>query len=327
MVAIFQHIPEIMGLDLTLRNGAWEGRYYINKERHLYKRDKLKVKLWKRSNGNSDVIYVHEQGGQSLSLQSWLIQYGNAADYPSAMRIMEGKEPINVDILNFDKGIRHSIATKALYVTAEEHARFEQFDLNKCALFCFMCRLFGEQRVREVWKRYGVTTNERGDAVFWYYNPEGNICHDKIMRYGMDGHRDKSFGGSRRFKTADGYLERCMFGSNLIQSDGACCCVESEKTCLLAALAYPESTWVASGGITQLRDVDARMALYPDIDGIEKWSAIEGANIVEWWNDASVEGCTLGDHSDLGDLIVQQRKRKIVEGCADDQLGRMLPMK
>ena len=66
---VFARIPEIMNLDLIFRRNAWEGKYYITGEPHAYKRDKLKVKLRRG-------IWVHEQGGESMTLVSWLVEYG-----------------------------------------------------------------------------------------------------------------------------------------------------------------------------------------------------------------------------------------------------------
>lgn len=288
---IMQNIPQIMGLQMEFKGSYWQGQYYITGERHAYKRDKLKVKEWLSSEGCC--IMVYEQGGQSLSLQTWLQTYGGAADYAHAMSIMQGfslpdsrmPQPLHVE------------QSEIRYVSEAEYREFERNDLNDCKLYCYMCRLFGEERVRPVWERYRVTCDERGDVVFFYCDTDGRILHDKVMRYKVDGHRDKSFGGSRRFRTGDGYRARCLFGAHLI-GEGEIHCVESEKTCLMAAIAMPDKVWVASGGKGQLRDVDENVLLYPDMDAILEWTALPNARICEWWI-----GEDVGEKDDLGDLI------------------------
>lgn len=296
MYAVMQHVPEILGMELTWRKDAWEGRYYLNGERHPYKRDKLKVKFWKAPDGRTHIV-LHEQGNNSMSLQSWLIAYGGASDYKAAMNIMRGCKPCSLEL---GRTIRKR-EQEVVYVERAEFERFKEYDLNRCNLFAFMCRLFGEERVREVWERYNVTTDDKGNVCYWYVDPEGRICHDKVLSYRYNGHRDKRF-TFRRFKTDAGYSARCFFGSHLIEQGKEYHCVESEKSCLLAALMYPDKIWVATGGKNQLRDVDSLMVLYPDCDCIDEWSAIEGARICEWWLGES----ELGDHDDIGDAIVKK---------------------
>ena len=60
------------------------------------------------------------------------------------------------------------------------------------------------------------------------------------------------------------------------------CVVESEKSALVLTLAFPEKLFIATGGKNNLKGVDDRMLLYPDMDAIEYWSSIKGARICEW---------------------------------------------
>lgn len=288
--AVMDNIPTIMGLNLKRKGeNKWEGGYYMNRERHPYRRDKLKVTIWNYS------IWVHEEGNRSMSLATWLVQFGGAVDYREAYRIMRGNAiPIFQEF--------HSVGKEGLYVDESIYEEYRKWGLESCNLYNWMCRLFGEAKVREAWERYNVTTNERGDVVFWFRDNEGLLCHDKIVRYRHDGHRDKGFGGSRRFKTSDGYTQRCMFGSHLIESDDEVVnIVESEKTAMIMWIVRG-GVWLATGGKTQLRDSDARACLYPDMDAICEWR--DKGNVIEWWE--GEEG--LGDHDDIGDLMVRKIK-------------------
>lgn len=303
MYAVMQHVPDILGMELTWRKDAWEGRYYLNGERHPYKRDKLKVKFWK-SNGRT-YIMCFEQGGDMMSLENWLQQFGGCPDWKTARDVMRGCKPCALEL-----GVRSRSESEVRYVTKEVLEEYRGYDLGRCNLFAWMCRLFGESRVREVWEKYNVTTNERGEVVFWYTDPEGRILHDKIMRFRYDGHRDKAHGGYRKFTTAMGHTARCYFGSHLIEDGLDLHLVEGEKTALIMACVSPDKLWLATGGLNQVRDVDSRMWLYPDVDGISTWESIQGAQIVSWWENYT----EVGDHDDIADAEIRLRMKNVYTG-------------
>ena len=304
LYAVMQHIPEIMNMNLVWRKGAWEGRYYISGERHPYKKDKLKIKFWRNEKGCS--IWLHEQGGDSMSLQQWLVRYGGAADWKEAMDMMRGNSRPDPKLLNL---IRTGSDTHEVkYIAKSDYKACSLFDLRRCPLFVWMAGIFGKEQVRDVWAKYHVTTDGDGLAVFWYTNSDGKICYDKRIKYKYDGHRDKTFGGTRKYLTKDGYMERPMFGAHLVysgneDSDKEVCVVESEKSALILSLTFPDKTFLATGGKNNLRDVDDCMLLYPDIDAIELWSSIPHARIVEWWKDEDVRS----DHDDYADVVIRKK--------------------
>lgn len=291
MYAVMQHIPEITGMDLVWRNNAWEGRYYLNGERHAYKKDKLRIKFWKTS------IWLHEQGGDSMSLQNWLQAYGGAADWKEAMDMMRGKSVPKPELLNYVR----SKSKGCKYVSRPEFDRYREYELERCPLFCWMCRLYGENRVREVWSRYNVTTDYYGNAVFWFVDVDGNICHDKRIAYKSDGHRNKQYGAMRKYKVGDGFTGRTLFGAHLIPDEGYYYVVESEKSCLLLTLETGKPV-VATGGKSNMRDADERMILLPDRDAWEEWSN-NGVRCLDWFS--GWDNC--GETSDIGDMIVEYR--------------------
>ena len=281
----FEQVPSIMGLDLTRkRNDMWWGGYYLTGEQHSYRRDKMKVAIY-----NGD-IWVHEEGGVSQSLATWLVNNGRAADYREAYRILDCKgKPLDVQRF-FEK--RKVVVS---YVPRSVVDAMRQFDLRGCALFRWMCTLFPEDRVREVWDMYNVTTDSQGLAVFWYVDSEGRIAYDKRVLYRDDGHRDKSFGGTRAYRTADGFSARPYFGAHLVSECDEVRICEAEKSALLYTLATSK-VMLATGGKGNLKDV-ANAKLYPDIDAISEWE--RKGDVVEWWSDWS----EFGDTSDIGDMI------------------------
>lgn len=297
---VMQHVPEIMGMELTWRKDSWEGRYYINGERHAYKRDKLKIKKWIDRDGRLG-IWVHEQGGESMSLQTWLVNYGGCADYRSAFSVMRCN---SVPDVRRPTPIKREIGAGS-YVTEEEWAGYAAYELDRCYLYTWMCRLFGEEKVSEVWRRYRVTTNDVGDVIFWYIDADGHICHDKIVRYRFNGRRDHDFGGSRVFTTGKGYTHRTLFGAHLIESEGEdnkIWLCEGEKTALICSCVWPERVFVATGGKNNLRDIDERFILLPDIDAASEWQEKAGlGSVFEWW-----QGHEVGEKDDIADLIVKE---------------------
>lgn len=281
---VFEDLPNIMGLDLIRkRRDLWWGAYYIDGQPHSYRRDKIKVGEYKGD------IWIHEEGGISQSLPTWLVNNGKAIDYKDAYRILSGiKKPINVERVFNPK---HD---EVKYVRRSIVDIMAQIDLRKCPLFRWMCTLFLEERVREVWRLYNVTTDSKGNAVFWYSDTMGRIAYDKRVRYNEDGHRDKTFGGSREYRTADGFTARPYFGSHLVGDDEVNI-VESEKSALLGTLAYG-GVWLATGGKSNLKDV-GNAKLYPDYDAREDWA--NKGDVVEWWKGWYECGAT----SDIGDYI------------------------
>lgn len=296
LYGVMQHIPEITGLDLTWRNNAWEGGYYIDGMPHR-KKDKLKIKFWRSDSGVG--IYIHEQGGESMSIIDWLQKYRGAVDWKQAKDILRGNSLPSAALVNIRT--RHA-DIQAKYVPKEEWQKEFAYEYERSPLYVWMCRLYPESQVRKIWHKYGMTVTPNGDVTFWYIDKGKNVCHDKRIRYQYDGHRDKTFGCKRKFKVSDGYSHRCVFGEYLITNKKVCC-VESEKTCLICALEYPEKTFVSVGGknnISLVNNIDCD--LYPDMDAIKEWAST-GGNIVEWWENKEV-----GETEDIGDLIVKSKK-------------------
>lgn len=293
--AAFEKVPEIVRMELHRKGDCWQGGYYINGDTHPWRRDKLKFYKFKGA------IWVTEEGGQTMSMTTWLQQYGGAQDFWDAVRILKGvKTPIIMD----REFIERNGVKEVKYVDAGVLAAAKRWDLKKCPLFVWMCTFFPEERVGRVWDMYNVTTNSKGEAVFWNIDAEGRICHDKIMRYLTNGHRDKSYGGGRLYVMSKGYSGRCLFGAHLIGGRKPVRVVESEKTALLAAC-YTGKVFVATGGKNGLGRVEEDMLLYPDIDAIEEWSAKKGAVIERWWENWEITD----DHADYGDYIIDTIKK------------------
>ena len=294
---VFENIPEIIGLELTRRGQQWEGPYYLNGDRHPYRRDKMKVFIGK------DAIWIAEEGGECISITTWLQRYGGCSDYWDAIKMLEGRNmPIKWD------GIVRNKVLEVKYVGRDVLEAARRYDLRKNNLFKWMCGLFPEERVREAWNLYNVTTDSHGNAVFWYVDQSGKILYDKRILYKPDGHRDKSFSPGRQFRVADGYSGRCYFGANVEREGRKCFIVESEKSAILGYLYYGR-VFLATGGKSNLRDVEPDMMLCPDLDARIEWD--EKGEVWPWWEKWGIPIDQIPDHADIGDMIEFKQKQKI----------------
>lgn len=283
---------KLMGMELTPHGRELRGGYYMNGEPHPYRKDKLKVYC----KGGS--VWVMEEGDRCISLPQWLIEFGGAADYRDAVKMIKGES----QALHWNGEFRKRLNPEVRYVSRDILDGAKQYDLNLSPLFRYMSRLFGGEKVRKVWNAYNVTATSKGGTCFWYLNPSGKICHDKVCWYGEDGHRIKTLPMGRQYRIGDGYTENPMFGSHFKNKPKGI--LESEKSALMASCYYG-GVWLATGGKGNLRDPGG-IPLYADRDAEEAWS-LKG-DCMDWYSDWP----ECGEHSDLGDkiewLVLNNRK-------------------
>lgn len=294
-----QNAPKLLGMELR-QNGprGLMGGYYLNGDRHAYRRDKLKVFISRGS------VWVSEEGGRCISLPQWLMEFGGAADWMDAIRMINGESQAMV----WNREVRERVNKDIRYVSKDVLEGAKQYDLGKCPLFRWMCGMFDEAKVREVWNKYNVTTDSYGNAVFWYVNQEGKILYDKRIAYKDDGHRDKSFFPGRKYRVAEGFSARCYFGACLPGDGGRIYLVESEKSALLGNL-YFGGRFYASGGKGNLREVESDMLLVPDMDARAEWG--NKGQVWSWW-EMWPDVKDIPDHADIGDMIeLKLKNRKI----------------
>lgn len=290
-VAALKNAPKLMGMELTEHGKGLQGGYYLNGERHSYRNEKLKVFIGRGS------VWVSEEGGRCISLPQWLIEFGGAADYKDALRMINGES----QAIRWTRGISDRRENGVKYVGMDVLDGARQYDLRGCSLFRWMCTLFDEEKVRDAWRRYNVTTDGKGNAVFWYVDQSQRILYDKRIFYCEDGHRDKTFFPGRQFRVANGYCGRCYFGACLPDDGKRAFICESEKTALLASLYYGGRRFLATGGKGNLREVEPNMMLVPDLDAREEWE--EKGEVWRWWEKWGVPFEEMPEKADVGDMI------------------------
>lgn len=289
-----QNAPKLMGMELVRHGQGLQGGYYLNGDRHSYRKDKLKVFISRGS------VWVSEEGGRCVSLPQWLIEFGGAADYKEALKMINGQP----QVLEWHREFREK-KQELRYVDADVLRGAKAWPLEKCSLFRWMCGLFPEDRVREVWDKYNVTTDSHGNCVFWYVDQDGRILYDKRILYKEDGHRDKDFFPGRQFRVADGYTGRCYFGACVPDDGKKAFIVESEKSAMLASLYYGGRRFLATGGKGNLREIEPNMMLVPDMDARMEWE--EKGEVWPWWQKWGIPIGEIPDHADIGDMIVAKK--------------------
>lgn len=134
---------------------------------------------------------------------------------------------------------------------------------------------------------YHVSSSKHwpGAIVFWYEDNRGLIRSGKIMQYDQQtGKRIKDpkplITWAHKVLRLPGYnFEICLFGEHLLNKypDRSVCIVESEKTAIIASIAYQNYIWLASGSLTNLTYKRCKVlkgrnvTLYPDVGAEERW--------------------------------------------------------
>lgn len=289
-----QNAPKLMGMELVRHGQGLQGGYYLNGDRHSYRKDKLKVFISRGS------VWVSEEGGRCVSLPQWLIEFGGAADYKEALKMINGQP----QVLEWHREFREK-KQELRYVDADVLRGAKAWPLEKCSLFRWMCGLFPEERVREVWDKYNVTTDSHENCVFWYVDQDGKILYDKRILYNEDGHRNREFFPGRQYRVADGYTGKCYFGACIPDDGKKAFIVESEKSALLASLYYGGRRFLAAGGKGNLREIEPNMLLVPDMDARMEWE--EKGEVWPWWEKAGIPVGQIPEHWDIGDMIVAKK--------------------
>lgn len=296
---IFHCLPQITGFEWTQKGKHYISNHYMD-GRVSSRKDKLVATLGSNKSG----IQLIENGGEATTLYSWLLRFGGCKS---------DKEVLQV--LNLD--------TSAIIIPPsppELPPRFvnpnevKRSDLRHCNLFNYLCTIWDEKRVREafilydcypVWNKY----TESYVTTFLYKDEEGRICFDKQIKYGINGRRDKEFGGGRFFTTAKGYRNKTYFGSHLWgkEENEPTYIVESEKSAIIFWLRYNKRV-MATGGSNCLREVKQNYRLLPDYDEAgQKWVDKYPDNSVKWWEFYPEFELSKGD--DISDVILKQYKK------------------
>ncbi len=122
----------------------------------------------------------------------------------------------------------------------------------------FLQTLISSESLTEIKEKYKIGTSEKwkGVTIFWQVDEQGRIRTGKMMLYDKSSGRKKKLNWVHTFfKIPDYHLEQCLFGLHLLNSDKQkpIAIVESEKTAVIASIAFPQFIWMATGGLMNLK--------------------------------------------------------------------------
>lgn len=196
----------------------------------------------------------------------------------------------------------------------------KQYSENNFLLF--LENRTNKEVVSHVREKYKIGTSKKwnGATIFWQIDNQGKIRTGKIMLYNkVTGKKNKINWVHSLLKLDDFNLSQCLFGLHLLNSDKnkAIALVESEKTAVIASIAFPQFIWMATGGLMNLkRDMilplaNRKVILFPDAGCQEIWSK-------------KVANLPRNIHFKFSDLLERKSTAKEkIEGCdiADYVLG------
>ena len=194
----------------------------------------------------------------------------------------------------------------------------------------YLIEVFGFEVMADVYARYLVGAVSDGRTVFWKIDQQGRVRNGKLMRYGLDGHRDKATPNSilavpailksQKKIPEDQKFDDVLFGEHLLADhrDKPVGLVESEKTALVLTAAMPGFVWIATGGATQNIErartllAGCNVTVFPDADAEEQWrkyfASEPGWKFDIICSQVAKERGTGWEKCDLADIIISERR-------------------
>lgn len=150
-------------------------------------------------------------------------------------------------------------------------------------LFSFLQAVISPESLSEIKEKYKIGTSGKwqGATIFWQIDQKGRIRTGKMILYDKATGRKKKLNWVHSILNLPDYnLKQCLFGLHLLNSDQqkAIAIVESEKTAVIASIAFPQFIWMATGGLMNLKAsmlrplVNRRVILFPDAGCYDDWN-------------------------------------------------------
>ena len=156
-------------------------------------------------------------------------------------------------------------------------------DGNENNFLSFIEQALNKEALEEVKNKYKIGTSNKwkGATVFWQIDEKFRVRTGKLMQYNKTtGKKSKVNWVHSVLKLKDFNLKQCLFGLHLLNSDKTkrIAIVESEKTAIIASIAFPEFIWMATGGLGNLKyDIikplaNRKVILFPDAGCYARWN-------------------------------------------------------
>ncbi|MFI3259337.1 MAG: DUF6371 domain-containing protein [Rikenellaceae bacterium] len=151
----------------------------------------------------------------------------------------------------------------------------------------FLSTLTDPESLAHIVSDYHLGYTKAKEVIYWQIDSRDRVRTGKVMGYLPDGHRNKasppnwvhSIMKRQQLLSEDYNLVQCLFGEHLLSKypTKVVAVVESEKSAVLGSVVFPQYTWVATGGKSQLdrskmRALEGReVVMFPDVDGYGEW--------------------------------------------------------
>jgi len=178
-----------------------------------------------------------------------------------------------------------SIKSKKLNPSYIERRHLQKSQLIKTNNFIqFISSVYNKDAADYVKELYqiGSSTKWPGAVIFWQIDQEQKIRTGKLMQYNPETGKRTAINWVHSLLRLQSYnLQQCLFGLHLLNHDKSksIAIVESEKTAIIASLAFPEFLWMATGGLNNLKTAtvkelkNRRVILFPDSGCYNLWEA------------------------------------------------------
>lgn len=186
-------------------------------------------------------------------------------------------------------------------------------------LFSFLQSVMSREALTEIKEKYYIGTfgSWKGITIFWQVDDLGRVRTGKMMLYDRSTGKKTKLNWVHSFlKLRDFNLQQCLFGLHLLNSDKdkTIALVESEKTAVIASIAFPQFIWMATGGLMNLKAsmlkplANRKVILFPDAGCYHDWNNRVASlpNNIEYFisdlveNKATAEekreGCDIADY-------------------------------
>ncbi|MGM9738170.1 MAG: DUF6371 domain-containing protein [Candidatus Cryptobacteroides sp.] len=205
-------------------------------------------------------------------------------------------------------------------------------NFSRNSLMCFLTKRFGSLMTDAAASCYKVGTSKYWDGatVFWQIDIKGRCRTGKIMLYDPNtGHRVKNPTSKVMWvhklpMFSDFHLKQCLFGEHLLEDNGkAVAIVESEKTAIIASIFFPDTVWLATGGLNNLREettrclMGRRIFLFPDLGAEDKWVKLANSiptlrnAVLSMWLSRNSDDRAKAEGFDIGDWLVNLDKCQV----------------
>jgi len=195
-------------------------------------------------------------------------------------------------------------------------------DRHQDNLYKFLITKYDEKDVLKAYSKYEVCSTQRkwrDSTVFYQKDFNGKYRTGKIIQYNDSGKRVKHpysriYWVHNLIHEFDFVLEQCLFGEYLLNfiddRKDIIYLVESEKTCVIASINYPNKLFLATGGLSNLSPKKLEILksfnveAIPDKGGYDIWKTkLQPLGIAV---NTVMEESDCPDGSDFADLLLNE---------------------